>query len=96
MKKHVFLLVALLLIAVMASPAWAGQKHRKADWRPGIYRVLCRDRHELAVKSPRAYRGLLRAARRSPVLRPVPVEPDPGSGKTDPGNDKKNPGATPK
>jgi len=96
MKKHVFLLVALLLVAVMASPAWAGQKHKKAAWRPGIYRVLCHGRHELAVKSPRAFRGLLRAARRSPVFRLQPVEPDPGPGKTDPGNDKKDPGATPK
>jgi hypothetical protein len=95
MKKHVFFLVAVLLIAVMASPAWAGQKHKKAAWQPGVYRVLCHGRHELAAKSPRAFRGLLMAAMRSPVLRLLCVQPDPG-GKTDPGNDKKNPGATPK
>ena len=90
MKKHVFLLIAVLLIAVMVSPAWAGQRHKKAAWEQGIYRFLCRSSHPLAVRSRRAFRGLIEAARRSPVIHVPTEEPDPVVVKTDPNTDGGN------
>ena len=90
MKKHFIILVALLLIAAMASPVWAGQKHKKASWETGGYYYVCRNYRGLAVRSLRAYRGLMMACMRSRAIGCLPDKPDPGE---DP---KKDPGASPK
>ena len=79
MKKHLFFLVVLLLIVAMASPIWANQKHKKASWEAGMYQYCCRNVHELAVKSLRAFRGLMMAHLRSPaidLLLPEPADPE--------------------
>jgi hypothetical protein len=95
MKKHIIFLVALLLIVAMASPVWAGQKNKKASWEAGRYLFVCRSNHELAVKSLRAYRGLMMAAMRRSAIGCLPVKPDPGEDpKEDPPGDKKDPGAS--
>jgi hypothetical protein len=97
MKKRLIVLVALLLVMAMASPVWAGQGRRDDSWLVGFYQFICRIRHELAANSLWAFRGLMMAAEKSPVIYLLPVGQDPGDGqKEDPVNDKKNLGALPR
>jgi hypothetical protein len=92
MKKYIVVLTALLFIMAMASPLWAGQGQRDDSWLVGFYQFICRIRYELAIKSPWAFRGLIKAAERSPVIDLLPTNQDPGDGsKEDPVNDKKDP-----